>query len=263
MAFPATRLRRLRQTSVLRDLVRETELRGLPARLSDVRGGRRPQAHADSRAARDRPPEHRRRRRGGRDRARARHPGRAAVRAARGQGRRGFRRVGRRGRHPARHPGDQVRLSGPFGHHRPLSVRVHVARPLRRAARRRRRRQRPDARSAGPYGGGPGRGRRGRRRAERHDGRARRRAPRRARRPRPVRDADHRLQRQVRLRLLRPVPRRRGLRAAVRRPQGLPDGSGQRTRGRARGQAGRGGGRRHHHGQARPAVPGHHPAGQG
>ncbi len=27
MAFPATRLRRLRQTSVLRDLVRETELR--------------------------------------------------------------------------------------------------------------------------------------------------------------------------------------------------------------------------------------------
>ena len=70
-----------------------------------------------------------------------------------------------------------------------------------------------DARAARPHRGLAGRGRRRRRRAERHDGRARRRAARRARRARPVRDADHRLQRQVRLRLLRPVPRGRRLRA--------------------------------------------------
>ena len=43
--------------------------------------------------------------------------------------------------------------------------------------------------------------------------------------------------RQVRVRVLRPVPRRRRLRAADGRPQGLPDGSGQRARGGARGQA--------------------------
>ena len=50
---------------------------------------------------------------------------------------------------------------------------------------------------------------------------------------------------------------------AVGRPQGLPDGSGQRARGRARGQARRRGGRRHPDGQARAAVPGRHPPRQG
>ena len=54
------------------------------------------------------------------------------------------------------------------------------------------------------------------------------------------RDAADRLLRQVRVRLLRPVPRRGRLRAAVRRSQGLPDGSRQRARGRPRGQAGHG-----------------------
>src|SRR3954463_1383577 len=51
-------------------------------------------------------------------------------------------------------------------------------------------------------GRGGGRGRGG---AQRHDGRAGGRAARRAGRARLVRDADHRLQRQVRLRLLRPL----------------------------------------------------------
>ncbi len=100
------------------------------------------------------------------------------------------------------------------------------------------------ARAARPHRGLPGRGRRGRRRAERHDGRARRRAARRARRARPVRDADHRLQREVRLRLLRPVPRGGRLRARDGRPPRLPDGSRQRARGRQGGAPGRGGGRR-------------------
>ena len=156
----------------------------IPSRVPDVRGGDRPQAHADRRAARDRPPLDRRRRRGGRDRALARHPGRAAVRPAGEQGRRGLGRVGRGGRDPARHAGDQGPLPRPAGLHRPLPVRVHLARPLRRAARGRRRRQRPDARAARPHRGLAGRGGRGRRRAQRHDGRPRGRAARRARRAR-------------------------------------------------------------------------------
>ena len=48
---------------------------------------------------------------------------------------------------------------------------------------------------------------------------------RRARRARPRRHADHGLLREVRLRLLRPVPRGGRLRARVRRPPRLPDGS--------------------------------------
>ena len=152
------------------------------------------------------------------------------------QGRGGLGRVGRRGRHPARHARDQGRAPRPAGHHRPLPVRVHEPRPLRRAARRRRGRQRRHARAARPHRGLPGRGRRRRRRAERHDGRARRRAARRARRARPLRDADHRLQREVRLRLLRPVPRGRRL-----RPPAFGDRRGYQMdpanarRGRARG----------------------------
>ena len=49
--------------------------------------------------------------------------------------------------------------------------------------------------------------------------------------------ADHRLQRQVRLGLLRPVPRRRRVDPGVRRPPRLPDGPGQRRRGGARGRS--------------------------
>ena len=53
-----------------------------------------------------------------------------------------------------------------------------------------------------------------------------------------LRRAPHpRLRRQVRLRLLRPVPRGGRLRPAVRRPPRLPDGPRQRARGAARGRA--------------------------
>ena len=71
-----------------------------------------------------------------------------------------------------------------------------------------------------------------------------------ARRRGLLRDPDPRLLRQVRLGLLRAVPRGRGLRARVRRPAHLPDGSRQRPRGGARGAARRAGGRRHGDGQA-------------
>ena len=82
MAFPATRLRRLRHDRRLRDLVRETELAARAPRLPDVRGARLGQPDADPDDAGDRPPLDRQRGRGGRRGRRARHPGRAAVRAA-------------------------------------------------------------------------------------------------------------------------------------------------------------------------------------
>ena len=50
-----------------------------------------------------------------------------------------------------------------------------------------------------------------------------------------TRAADRRLQREVRVRLLRPVPRGRRFGARVRRPARVPDGPGQRARGGARG----------------------------
>ena len=98
-------------------------------------------------------------------------------------------------------------------HHRRVPVRVHRPRPLRRLRADGVGRQRRDARAARAHGRlARARGRR-RRRAERHDGRPRRRDPRRARRRGLRRHADHRLQRQVRLRVLRPVPRGRRLHA--------------------------------------------------
>ena len=104
---------------------------------------RRRRPRADREHAGHRPPLDRRRRRGGRRGRRARHPRRAAVRPAGGQGRGGLRRVGRRGHRPARDARDQGGAPRPARDHRPVPVRVHDARPLRRAARRRRRRQRP------------------------------------------------------------------------------------------------------------------------
>ena len=103
-----------------------------------------------------------------------------------------------------------------------------------------------------------GRGRGG---AVGHDGRARRRHPRRARRRRLRRDADPLLRRQVRVLLLRPVPRGRRLGPAVRRPPRLPDGPGERARSAARGAARRRGGRRHRDGEAGAPVPGRDPRG--
>ena len=69
-------------------------------------------------------------------------------------------------------------------------------------------------------------------------------------RARAARDADRRLLGQVRLRLLRAVPRGGGLGAVVRRPARLPDGSRQRPRGAARVRARRRRGRRRADGQA-------------
>ena len=140
MAFPADPPAPPAQTGVLRGLVRETELSRLAPRLPMfVVAARR-------RAARRRSPRcpasttcrSRRRRGGGRGR-RARHPRRAAVRPARRQGRAGLRRVGRGGHRPARHA-RRSRRPHPdlLVDHRRVPVRVHDARPLRRAARRRR-----------------------------------------------------------------------------------------------------------------------------
>ena len=136
---------------------------------------------------------------------------------------------------------------------------VHDARPGRPARRDRLHRQRRDRRGADEAGAGAGRGRRRHRRAERHDGRQDRRDPRRARVQRPHPHADHGLQRQVRERLLRAVPRRRRLGRQPRQEQqeGLPDGPGELRRGAARGRARHRRGRRHGDGQARPAVPRH------
>ena len=89
------------------------------------------------------------------------------------------------------------------------------------------------------------------------------RAARCARRPRSIRDPADRLQREVRVRVLRPVPRGRRLGPAAGRPPGLPDGSGERARGGPRGQAGRRRGRRHRDGQACAAVPRRDPAREG
>ena len=139
------------------------------------------------------------------------------------------RRLGRRGDRPARHPGDQGGPSGPAGDHRRVPVRVHQPRPLWR-------RPRPTAAStttrslellartavsqarAGADLIAP----------ERHDGRPRRRDPHRARRRRLHRHPDPRLLGEVRLRVLRPVPRGGRLGPGLRRPPRLSDGPGQR-----------------------------------
>ena len=104
-------------------------------------------------------------------------------------------------------------------------------------------RLRRDGRRAGRGGRPPAR-------AERHDGRPGRRDPPGARRRGPPGRRPARLHRQVRVGVLRPVPRGRRL-AAARRPQDLPAGPGERPRGAARARARPRGGRRHRHGQAR------------
>ena len=90
-------------------------------------------------------------------------------------------------------------------------------------------------------------------RVERHPPGARRGAP--ARRAHPL------LRGQVRLGLLRPLPRGRPEHAPVRRPADPPDGPGQRARGPQGGGPGPGGGRGHDHGQAGAVLPGCHPPG--
>ena len=72
------------------------------------------------------------------------------------------------------------------------------------------------------------------------------------------RRADHGLHGEIRLGLLRPVPRRgRLVGDADRRQAHLPDGLRQFRRGAARGRARHRRGRRHDHGQARPALSRH------
>ena len=96
-----------------------------------------------------------------------------------------------------------------------------------------------------------------------HDGRPRRRDPAGARRARLRTDRDHGLRREVLLGVLRSVPRRRRVGAAVRRPPVAPDGSGQRRRSAARGGAGHRGGRRHRDGQAGSCLSRRHRQGEG
>ena len=67
--------------------------------------------------------------------------------------------------------------------------------------------------------------------------------------------ADRRLQREVRVRVLRAVPRRGRFGACVRRPARVPDGPGQRARGGARGAHRRRGGRRRRDGEAGASLP--------
>ena len=119
--------------------------------------------------------------------------------------------------------------------------------------------QRRHAGAAGQDRGLARRSRRRHRRAVRHDGRARRRDPHRARRRGPLRHGDHGVLGEVRLGLLRPVPRGRRVGAGVRRPQDLPDGPAERRGGGPRGAPRHRGGRRHHHGEAGAAVPRRHP----
>ena len=113
--------------------------------------------------------------------------------------------------------------------------------------------QRRHARGAGEAGAGAGRGRRRHRRALRHDGRAHRPHPRRAREGRPHPHQDHGVLGEVRLGLLRPVPRRGRLGEEPRqeRQEDLPDGSGELRRGAVGSRARPRRGRRHGDGQAR------------
>ena len=121
-------------------------------------------------------------------------------------------------------------------------------------------------RDAGAAGAGAGRGRRRRRGAVRHDGRPHRRASApRWKRDRPYPHAHPGLFGQVRVGVLRPVPRRGRLGRQSRQGQQghLPDGPGQQRRGAARSRARSGRRRRHGDGQAGHAVSGHRAPRQG
>ncbi len=164
-------------------------------------------------------------------------------------GLRGLRRRRRGAGGDPRHPGG---LPGAAGDHRRLPLRVHLARALRRR-RGRRGAERPDAGAPRAPGRLPRPGRRPRGRALGHDGRPGGGDSGRPRRRRIRRAAHPLLRRQVRVRLLRPLPRGRGLGSPVRRPARVPDGPRQRARGAPRGPARRRGGRGHRDGEARAA----------
>ena len=208
MAFPATRLRRLRATAPLRGLVRETELAAshLVYPMFVVAGGER-RTPIPSMPG-HRPPEHRRRGRGGRRRARrsasrpcccsACRPPRTSRARAPGTTRASIQLATRAIK--AAHPDLLViadlclceytshghcgvlRADGVVDNDPTLELLARTA---------------VSQAEAGADAVAP---------SDMMDGRVGALRAR-ARRARPVRDADHRLQREVRLRLLRPVPR--------------------------------------------------------
>ena len=226
--FPLSRPRRLRRTPWIRDLVAEHRLSaadliwpifvrdgsGLAEPVPSLPGVERLSidravAAAEEAAALGIPcvalfPVHRRRRQEPRG-DRGLEPGEPGLpRHPRDQG------GGARGRRAAR------RRARPVQFRRP-----------RRAGARRGRAERRDAARAREDGAGAGRGRLRHPRAVRHDGRADRGDPPGAREPRLPRHRDHELRGQVRVVLLRAVPRRGRLgRGAEGRQEDLPDGPG-------------------------------------
>src|SRR3954451_18500613 len=229
--------------------------RGL--RLPALRGAREP---GEPGSARARPVRGRGSGRGNSRAPAARCPLRPPVRHPRREGRRGIGRL-ERGRGRPRGTARVARgRSRACPHDRRLSLRVHVSRPLW-DARGRGGRQRLDARAARPDRRQSRGGRRRRRLPERHDGRAGRRDPLRARRDRLRPDADRLLRGQVRLGVLRPLPRGRRVGAGVRRPAWLPDGPCQRPRSAARVRARRARGSRCATGQAGASEPRRDPGG--
>ena len=170
MYYPSYRMRRLRRTPAIRDLVRETTLEpddlvyplfvvaGENVRpLSSMPGG-------DQLSVGTVLPE-------------VREVVKLGVKAVllfgipERQGPRQRRRLRPRGHRPEAIRAIKRRVPGSRGHHRRVPVRVHRSRPLRRAPRRADGRQRRHPRAARRRGRLPRRGRRRHRRAERHDGR--------------------------------------------------------------------------------------------
>ncbi len=212
-------MRRLRRTSGIRRMLRETHLS--PADLVQplfVRHGGGALGR-DRLAARPAPPRHRRPGRGGRGRAGGGGARGDPVRPPGAQGRGRERGVGPGGDRAARRAGDQGGAARSDRDHRRVPVPVHLARPLRRAARRRRR-QRRHARAPGRHRGLACGSRCRHGGAVGHDGRPGRGDPHVARQRGPDRDGHPRLQRQVRLGVLRPVPRRRRTRPRPRATAG-------------------------------------------
>ena len=139
----------------------------------------------------------------------------AALRHPGGERRGSLRRLRRRRDRPAHRAGAPRARARPRGLDRRLPLRVHVARALRRR-RGGRDPERRIARAAREDGGQPCRGRCGRRLPQRHDGRQGGRHPGLARCGGLRAGADRRLLRQVRLGLLRPLPRSSRVGAGVR-----------------------------------------------
>ena len=224
MGFPEIRPRRLRRTPALRRLVAETSVRPSqlvlpmfvaedatePREISTMPGVVQHTRDSLKKAANE-----------------AVEAGLGGVMLFGLPDREGRHRLGR-GR-PARHPEPRDhrrrRRGGRAAHGdvRPVPRRVHRPRPLRGAGPRRVGRQRPHPGDLRPDGDRAGRGRRRPRRAQRDDGRPGGRDPPGAGRRGARRGRHPGLLREVRLGLLRPLPRGRELLAGG-RPADLPAG---------------------------------------